>query len=715
MSVSWAIDIVPVYPLEDQEIAQSELSFVFSLDNENLNERGLEKSIFLIDDQNLSNYCETYDFALTCVLPDEIKFSPNMRGSKSITLIYYHSELSEQEVLSLWESGETGNDSLIIVEFTIEIKESSTEEFITEQERTVYSQGTVYTNHLLDYNSSTEDVKYSGELGGSGSSYFGERYLNYSYFITTSVEDNQSSPQRFRLSYGKGERFRIVLGDNSEEMNSFILRNERVRGGRLFLQTPQKRTTLELIAGITRSSIAPYIVDANLLENAEQVHDSLYALDQLQSPFGHNDSLLYQNPGTYLRRAYGGRISFGTGKTFRTGTTILTIRDMVNSIDQLYTEYTMQNDSLYDTLYIRYGKSPKDNLLLGQEFDLYLWDKKLSLSGAAALSVYTEDSHYPAATDLSEMDSVHVFEGIDALENFQPLIIFNSSTLPFPTTHGILNSSAFEGKFSLRLPLSGGFQGADIGYRQVGPNYRSLGYESLQRDLRTLFIDENLRLFENKLLASISLDLSEDNISTDESEPTRSLGLQSRLGYYPTGEGVSLGINHTYYANINNSSDSSYYRDDKEFSLMGNASYYHTFTYLKHRFSGHYSYRQYRNSIIDALHQHSISTKLHTYYPGDRVQSRVAFSHNRYDNENTTRYYSISLGTDLKIVPNTITFKGDFKLSLATKSSDIITLRLGSRFTINEHHSLLFDLESKQSLDNDEGRLYAQLSYRFNY
>ncbi|MCP4988334.1 MAG: hypothetical protein GY928_20480, partial [Colwellia sp.] len=113
--------------------------------------------------------------------------------------------------------------------------------------------------------------------------------------------------------------------------------------------------------------------------------------------------------------------------------------------------------------------------------------------------------------------------------------------------------------------------------------------------------------------------------------------------------------------------------------------------------------------------QHSVSIKLHTYFPSDKVESRVSWSFNQYNREKRSRYYSIQLGTDWKIVPNVVTFKGDVKWMLADRSNDIFTVRVGSKYTINERHSLLFDFEGKRSLDSSDGRLYTQLSYRFNY
>ena len=314
------------------------------------------------------------------------------------------------------------------------------------------------------YGGKSEGIAMGGlDVSGrvSGFNYRGGLFL-------TSLESRHYQP-RNRFSFSIANRLiGASVGDSYPRLQELILSGRRVRG----------------ISGYLHLGLV----------NVDLVYGELQRA--VQTTFTRDDSgrsvpLRY---GTFKQSILGVRPSLGDGRVFQFGLTLAKIRD--------------------DTSSIKAGYHPRDNLVLGPDVRLALLGGRLVFTGAAALSLLTQDISYGPSTtaDIKRIFNSDAELPIDPAD-LADILIINDSTVPLdPEARSSM-------AWLLNAQINQWGHAINIGYRSIGDEYLSLANPWLRRDLRGLYIQDRFRLYRNKLFINLGYERYDDNFSRLDGNP----------------------------------------------------------------------------------------------------------------------------------------------------------------------------------------------------
>ena len=296
----------------------------------------------------------------------------------------------------------------------------------------------------------------------------------------TSLERRDQQP-RNRLSLSLHTRYvGIDLGDAYPRYGELTLWGQRVRG----------------VSGYVHLGF--FNVDATMGELARAVEGQVVPLANDTTKTGsilvsNGDTLLLKRVGTYRRRLWAVRPSFGSGKHFQIGLTLMKVLDDTNSV--------------------KYGLKPKDNLVVSPDFLLQFMRGRLRLEGSAAFSLYTDDISRGVLTK-AEIDSI--FERSVPIDpaKYARYLIMNETTVPLDPRAG--TSTAYQFKAVFR------FYRNDLraGYRSVGPEYQTLANPFLRTNLRGFYVNDRIRLFQNLVYLNLGYEGYQESFAPDDDVPT---------------------------------------------------------------------------------------------------------------------------------------------------------------------------------------------------
>jgi hypothetical protein len=206
-------------------------------------------------------------------------------------------------------------------------------------------------------------------------------------------------------------------------------------------------------------------------------------------------------PGTYTRKFYGVRPSFGSGENFQLGLTFLKFKD--------------------DTASIIQGIRPAENLVAGMDVMFAFDDQRAKFDFQTMVGLANNDisggNFTPAEYDsLEKQNSDSKSQGKLA----EPFITVNENLSPFNPIASGLPGFAFDANVSLNY--FDNYLRANVTRR--GSGYRSFGNEFLQTDLQGYTVSDNLRLLSNKLFLSLAYDFKSNNVEKTENRATTSFG-----------------------------------------------------------------------------------------------------------------------------------------------------------------------------------------------
>jgi hypothetical protein len=351
-------------------------------------------------------------------------------------------------------------------------------------------QGHAYADALYEaYGGSSEGIAMSGvDFSGqlSSFSYRGTLFL-------TSLESRHDQP-RNRFGFSIGNRLiGASVGDSYPQMHDLIITGKRVRGVTGYVHLGL--LNVDMVYGQTQRAV--------------------------QTTFSRDDSgqLTPLQYGTFSQSILGVRPSLGDGRVFQFGLTLAKIRD--------------------DTTSIKMGIQPKDNLVLGPDVKLNLFQGKVVFTGAAALSLLTQDISYgpSSSEDIKEIfnDSSELpFDPADMAD----ILILNDSTVPLdPFSKSSL-------AWYLNLQLNHWGHALNIGYRAIGQEYTSLANPWLRKDLRGFYLRDRFRLYQNKLYFTMGYEQYVDNFSAMDGNPETDMRtLNYGLALFPGGIYPQLSFN----------------------------------------------------------------------------------------------------------------------------------------------------------------------------
>ncbi len=323
-----------------------------------------------------------------------------------------------------------------------------------------------------DVSSITEETS---QLGGSLSGRYGALSYGADLFAT-SREQSEAQPRNRYTVRLELPWVGVHLGDTNPRFNDLVLWGKRVRG----------------LYGLMRVGVL----------NLELVYGETYRAVE-----GVGDSLGLRRSGTYRQMLYGVRPAIGKPNRFLLGFNFLKVKD--------------------DTASIRWGRSPRDNVVLGPDLFVTLDRRRIELQAAAALSMTTMNTS-PGAFSKAKIDSVFGEDLPIDPKQLERLLIINDSTTPLDPRH--LTSLAYT--VTLRLNYFGHL--VRVGYKSMGSEFYSLGNTFLRRDIRGWYASDRVRLFRNQLFCTVGVERYQDNFSQDDGQPALDLTtFNAGVSYFP--------------------------------------------------------------------------------------------------------------------------------------------------------------------------------------
>ena len=292
--------------------------------------------------------------------------------------------------------------------------------------------------------------------------YDGWEYNARCYLTSDEAWDRQ--PQNRYLIGLRGQRWSFVLGDASPVFSDLVLSGLRVRGAEV------------------------------------DYHGGRF---HLLTTFGEVNKPI---AGSTYRRYLGSiRPYWTTSSGARFGLSLLKAKDDLGSVGEA-------------------PASPQDNIVLGIDAHVPLWQRRVEWTAAAAVSLTALDIRGGSLSQ-SELQDADIDFPFDP-KPFEPLIVINESLSP-PDPRG-LGSLAFT--TSLTLRHFG--QNLSIGYRHLGPAYNSFGNPYLQSDLAGWNVSDQFSLYQNRIFFNFGLSRFWDNLKDDKITATKTLGGWVSLALY---------------------------------------------------------------------------------------------------------------------------------------------------------------------------------------
>jgi len=361
----------------------------------------------------------------------------------------------------------------------------------------------------------------------------------------TSRETPYLQPQnRFGGKFSFGNFLKISFGDFYPRMNEFMIDGKRVRG--LELNTDFKWLRFNFIQG-----------ELNRAVQEQRFIDGGYRLNHNLSTKNNDGSFTYfldRSGYTFKRNIIAAKISTDLLGRFKFGAHLMSVRDDTSSIKLNLSNAMFSSDSLvsgvppgqynFETFNTTIkgsgnqlnivsndwsGKRPNDNLLLGFNFGTSFDDKKLNLDFDWNLSLYNRNTWGGAMSksnlDTALDDSLDGYIGQQYDESgvkidgggainisqipFDPLTledIFILNTNMTPLVPYDINSGLIAGLINMpssafRFSLKGNYTNSKIliEYRQIGPEYVTLGNPFLRNNTRQFTISDRASFLKNKL------------------------------------------------------------------------------------------------------------------------------------------------------------------------------------------------------------------------
>jgi hypothetical protein len=368
---------------------------------------------------------------------------------------------------------------------------------------------TWYNNVLMNAEGDYNDWKFNGNV----------------YF--TSEEKEYLQPMNRYSATIESSWLSLKAGDMYPTFSNLIMEGKRLRGvgGALNLGFFNVQAAYGEITRNTEGAlIETYNSNSNLL---------------LQSDVIKIDSLKYGKPygkvalGTFTRKLFAVRPSFGSGESFQFGLTYLHSSDDKSSI--------------------KFGSRPQENVVAGADFFIGFDQKNIMITSQAALSFVNKDI---TSGDFSDAQIDSVF-GPNKFINVDPKLIkdikgvaskfITINQFLSPLNPQDLSSLAYE--TALHLNYFNNSLKASYVYR--GNEYQSFGQSYIRTDVKGVNIIDRLRLIDNKVFLSFGYENLKDNLQNTKIATTTFENLNAAISIFPRADFPNIRIEYSRNQNSN--------------------------------------------------------------------------------------------------------------------------------------------------------------------
>ena len=369
----------------------------------------------------------------------------------------------------------------------------------------------------------------------------------------------------YGFSFQVKDILKVNFGDTNPRLTYFTMNGKRVRG--MDTQIKYGWIDLHVVKGEINRSIEGSLKKAYL-----------YSIDTDDD--GGKYLSMSRSGYTFERNVFSARLGVGHGEKFQWGLSFIKARDDTNSVEQILEKaeilyspdasgavsgldsgvvYTI-NELGTKAYFLKgedwRGNGPKDNLVIGSDVGISLFNKRLRLDGELAFSL-TNNNIWGGPLTLAALDTMiddSVDNKLSSFElssfpdpaDYEDIIIINGNMAPLvpidinafgsdatvELTDAVLSmpSLAYRGKAVTHF--YGNYLSFE--YSQVGPEFNSLANPYLVKNKRGWSISDKFKLLQNRLMLTIGYKHQDDNILTTvkdiKSQNTTSFGMNALLG-----------------------------------------------------------------------------------------------------------------------------------------------------------------------------------------
>ncbi|HLF19521.1 MAG TPA: hypothetical protein VI704_01910 [Bacteroidota bacterium] len=539
--------------------------------------------------------------------------------------------------------------------------------------------------------------------------------------------DNQDKPERQPqnrfLGYLETSFLRLQVGDAFPRFPSYIVSGKRVRGisGNLMLGFFNVDASFGQTERLIEGTLAPSdTIFADTSAVAARPKNSIHT--------GGNDALGYRTyrlftPGTHTRNFVAVRPSFGNGENFQLGFTYMKAKDNVESI--------------------KYGLGPSENLVVGTDLLLAADDQKLKFETQASLALTNTDISGGNFTD-AEKDSLVQSSGVSKTQlNLAQKIITVNENL-FPTNPVSTGLPGIAGEAVLTLNYFNNFLRA-VAY-QRGAAYKSFGNEFLQTDIKGFQVSDYVRLFNNRMLTSLSFEQKSDNTASTKEISTKYVNFNGsvavnpginlptfQLGYGQFGR--TAGLNQATRSAVSNRPDSASVTQSADEATQRYliAANYDFQAGIRHLASISFSLANRKDNTFRNQNQQNmfVQTSLTSNFSTMPLQTVVGILYSKNKNDIQTfftdsiklhrdsvlsttdfNYTMVTLGGQLRMLNDNLRLAAT--VSPAFGAFNRINYQFGADYTYAERHNFLLQADYIQNAGQGDDTIIS-LIYRFNF
>jgi hypothetical protein len=542
-------------------------------------------------------------------------------------------------------------------------------------------------------------------------------------FITNEEKSDRQPQDRF-MAYGDLDVLKFQLGDAFPKFPTNIVSGKRVRGvsGSLLL----KFFNLDVAYGQTMRSIDGIVLGDTTFRDAQGKPDTNAAKSRPSNTLlksGTTYSLF--SPGTFSRDFFAVRPSFGSGENFQLGFTYMHAKDQVGSIT--------------------YGLTPQENLVAGTDILIAFDEQRFRIDGQASLSLTNRDigkgnftdADYdllagkgdPTLTPSQQADRQKTSDDLKKIADFGgKFITINENLFPLNPVGTGLPGVAYDGALSLNY--FNNFIRAQ--YYQRGAAYLSFGNEFLQADIRGLALSDRIRMFQNRVLLSLSYEQRQDNTAATKVATTKYGNANGSLTVFPAADLPSLTLG---YGILTRSSDASltdtlqqlYAADDQTGRISLQVNYDFTLG-ARHNLSLGANLSDKKDNLPVNLNRgeqknNSYFGSLTTFFRIP-LQTTISFNTNMTQSSALAsvplsgiplqefNITAISLNAQYRLLEEKLRLNGT--VSNSTGDVKRTLFQVGADYTITNNHALAFEYDYIVNSDYKNDNV-ASLIYRFNF
>jgi hypothetical protein len=351
-------------------------------------------------------------------------------------------------------------------------------------------------------------------------SQYGILRLNGRVYVTNEEKTDRQPQNRFFIE-GQTPWLRVGYGDAYPTFPNLIMTGKRIRG-----------LTGNLTLGFFNFDFAQGEITRNIGGDTLRTFplDSLTSVQNDTSRFPRTgtfaafrgDTIWAEyRYGTFRRDLLAVRPSFGSGKNFQWGFTLLKSKDDIASLTR---------DGVV------YGGKPEENVLAGTDLVIAFDNRKFELTAQGAASLYNSNISSGNLRDsqidslyTSDKDSTKKREDLKKLRDLvSKFITVNQSLVPL-SVERITSVMAYE--TALALNYFNNYLKASYIFR--GSGYNSFGQSFLRKDVKGINIFDRLRLLESQLFLSGGFERLEDNVDKSKNATTTFTNINATVSYFP--------------------------------------------------------------------------------------------------------------------------------------------------------------------------------------